>query len=261
MIRDRNPDELQELLAGYVMGDLDTEEAEELHQLLSQRPDLRQEVQALQEVLSAMPYALPEIHPPQGVRDRVLQGIQPLAPVQPVGQRGGRSGQRSWLLGTVAAGTAIALGINNYQLRQDLQVAQTEVVKQQAQVAQVQAEVAQQQDLIAMLQNPKTNLVTLRGQDQMATASGNVILTTQYDQAIVVLQNLKPLPEGQVYFLWAVVDGQKTACGYFNSDDKGQVMAKLPVQPNDRNFVLAVTIEQSKTVTQPVGPMVMTSQI
>jgi hypothetical protein len=47
------PDNWQELLAGYILGDLDPEEAERVRQLLSMNPDLAVEADRLQEVLGA----------------------------------------------------------------------------------------------------------------------------------------------------------------------------------------------------------------
>ncbi|MEB3294853.1 MAG: anti-sigma factor [Synechococcales bacterium] len=263
MIHDRNLDELQELLAGYVIGNLDSEEAQDLHQLLKQHPELRQDVRVLQEVLSTMPYALPKIYPTQGVRDRVLQNsfTSPLpgTPKPRLGS-GSAGGIGTWMVGIAVGSILFALGLHNYYLWQTLQLARVELHQHQTQSAAAQTQLAHQQALMTMLQNPQTHLVSLRGQALWATASGNVMMTHASEQAIVVLQNLQPLPQGQVYVLWAVAAGQKQACGAFNADEHGTVVVKLPVQVADRNVVLAVTIEQNPYPQQPTGPMVLTNQ-
>ena len=60
MPRPLSPQEIQELIAGYVLGDLSSAEAEEFRSLLLQLPELQAEVTSLQEVLAMMPYGLDE---------------------------------------------------------------------------------------------------------------------------------------------------------------------------------------------------------
>ena len=139
-----NAQELQELTAGYVLGDLTSEEAAQFHQLLVQHPELREEVEALQEALAMMPYALPEEKPQGELRSRILQATQAefeqtLAPPassstvtqlttqQPAQRSHGRltqrpqrqrfmRWQRPWVLGSIAAGVAtIFIAVGNWQ--------------------------------------------------------------------------------------------------------------------------------------------------
>ncbi|MEL6780048.1 MAG: hypothetical protein AAFO06_22665 [Cyanobacteria bacterium J06597_16] len=124
---------IQEQAAGYVLGDLTSEEAEQFQQLLKQQPALGEEVAALQEALAMMPYALPETKPTPELRSRILQATQadfeqdfsPSAPFtqQPAQPRPRppklahkKRRQRTWMLGSVAASLAvIALSVNYWQ--------------------------------------------------------------------------------------------------------------------------------------------------
>ena len=72
------PERLEELIAGYVLGNLSSEEAEELRQLLTEHPKLSAEIHRLQEVLELMPYALPEVNPPQHLRSAILEAAHVL---------------------------------------------------------------------------------------------------------------------------------------------------------------------------------------
>ena len=127
---------LRELAAGYVLGDLASEEAEQFHQLMSQNPALKAEVHSLQQALELMPYALPEENPRHEVRSKILQAVQAeinsatLAPVgeiappnrklqadsptpfssSPVGKLLRK--KLTWLIGGIAIGYAAALGFN-----------------------------------------------------------------------------------------------------------------------------------------------------
>ncbi|KZL47797.1 hypothetical protein A2T98_21400 [Nodularia spumigena CENA596] len=63
----QNFDELQELLAGYVLGDLTSEEVAKVKQLLETSPELKVEVNGLQNSLALLPWALPETSPPKNL--------------------------------------------------------------------------------------------------------------------------------------------------------------------------------------------------
>lgn len=71
-----DPQARQELAAGYVLGDLTSQEAEQFHQLMEQVPSLKAEVAALQETLAMMPYGLTEEKPKIELRSRILTAAQ-----------------------------------------------------------------------------------------------------------------------------------------------------------------------------------------
>ncbi len=245
MSESSSPEHIQELLAGYVLGDLSPEEAEELKRLLQTHPELVEEVNQLQEVLAAMPYSLPATMPSPSLRSTILEtAIQPTPNLSP---------RRSkWNLlplfgGGIAALIAVVLGFDNYLLKQQL--------------AKVSDRITKQQDLIAMLQESQTKLVSLKGMDDMKSASGNVILTPGHSEAILLIQNLPVLSEGKSYQLWCVVQGKKIASGNFNSNPQKKVFVKVPFSVTSGISSIAVTVEVSPNPPIPQGPMVMKSSI
>jgi anti-sigma-K factor RskA len=253
MTESTHSEPIQNLLAGYVLGDLSPEEAEQLQQLLATHPDLAMEIHQLQEVLAVMPYGLPEALPSERVRSQMLQIVQQesRSTVQDVRPRNAIVPRRfraaALAGGSIAAVLALTLGFNNYHLRQQLTA--------------TQAQVAHQKDLIAMLQQPQTRLVSLKGMDTMVQSSGNAVITPGQAGTVLVLQDLPALPPGKSYQLWAIADGRKIACGNFTSNPQGRVVIKLPIAATtaDQLTGLAVTIETSPTPAAPSGPMVMTS--
>ena len=72
MINSPLPDELQTLAAGYVLGDLSSEEMAQFQRLLSTHPELNGIVASLQETLSLLPYGLPPQIPDAQVRSSLL---------------------------------------------------------------------------------------------------------------------------------------------------------------------------------------------
>lgn len=287
MTAPRSPEYLEELLAGYVLGDLSPEEAEDLQQILvdcgnhsaSDRPELVAEAQILQEVLAALPYTLPPVEPRPQLRQNILDALtinnsleNSLAKPNNVqvnlgdrlvginlssmvtSRRDGRK-QSGWktsgpwrsLIGGIVALVVVAIAIDNYRLRQ--------------QAIAMQRQINGQADLIAMLQQPNTRLVSLKGMDQAVTASGNIVVTPGESQAVLILQNLSPLPDGQAYQLWSIVNGQKIPWEQFRVDQRGTVFAKLSLPENQVVTRLAITVEVSPSPPEPTGPMVMLSDL
>ena len=283
MTAPRSPEDLEELLAGYVLGDLSPEEAEDLQQILLDRPELVAEAQILQEVLAALPYTLPLGEPSPQLRQNILDALtinnslnnglenslakpsnaqvrlgdrvagislsSMVVPQRDGGEQPGWKISRLWIkvIGGMAALVALAIAVDNYRLRQ--------------QTVAMQRQINGQAGLIAMLQQPNTRLVSLKGMDQAVTASGNIVVTPGESQAVLILQNLSPLPDGQAYQLWSIVNNQKIPWEQFRVDQRGTVFAKLSLPDNQVVTRLAITIEVSPSPPEPTGPMVMLSDL
>ncbi|MEO0490908.1 MAG: hypothetical protein AAF215_13005 [Cyanobacteria bacterium P01_A01_bin.123] len=115
------PQEIKELAAGYVLGDLSSEEAEQFQKYLAEIPALRAEVSALQEALAMMPYGLPEEKPETQLRSQILTVAQTeltqQSKIVPVPIRTPRFKPRlPWLISSIAAGLAIAFGLSTLTL-------------------------------------------------------------------------------------------------------------------------------------------------
>jgi anti-sigma factor RsiW len=234
---------IDELMAGYVLGNLDQAEAERLERYLAEQPEQVQELVYLQETLDLLPYALPAVEPPRRLGKAILQATTGSFGAKTVPQRRvfpwGRVG------GAIAALVMGSLAWSNYNLKQNLLTAE--------------AEIARQKDVVAMLRNPETHLVSLKGMNRAAKATGRVIMTPGEPQSVVILQNLPILPQGKYYQLWSIVNGKKVPSGQFNARDNGTVLLKLPTPSVTEVSGLMITLEES---TQAVpGDMVMTSSL
>ena len=56
--QNKYPCEWEELLAGYVLGDLEPEEVTEMHQLIAEHPEIVTEIDYLQDTLTMLPLGL-----------------------------------------------------------------------------------------------------------------------------------------------------------------------------------------------------------
>lgn len=236
------PHPLEELLAGYVLGDLSAAEAEQVTLLLADHPDLVKEVNQLREALATIPYGLPPVTAPEHLRAAMLdRAIAPSS--QPSIPATKRRSLKTW--GSLAAVFLVAMALDNFHLRQKLATSQNQIT--------------QQQDLISMLQTPQSRVIALRGMDRLATASGSAVLAPGHTNVILVLQNLPDLPESQYYCLWAISGDRKQAIGWFQPNSQGYVFVKVPLSSIAGLSGLAVTIENLPTPQSPRGPLVMSS--
>jgi anti-sigma-K factor RskA len=251
MVNFDNFAELQELLASYVLGDLTSEEVALVNQLLETHPELKLEVNRLQNSLALLPLALPETTPPESLHAEILQA----ASVNHSHSRVSPS-HRIWrkpqiwvtVLGSVAASVIISLSLYSYRLQQ--------------QIATIEAELSHYRETIALLPQPNNRLVTFTGTDLTPIASGSLVIVPQSDTALLTLKNLSPLPQDKIYRLWAVVDNQKIYCGEFKPDSQGNVLIKLPLDEFMTNSSQAfITIEPLTKIPQPTGETVMKSSI
>lgn len=245
MSRSAQPDNWQELIAGYTLGDLSPEEVEAFQQLLADHPDLIQEVDSVQEVLALMPYALPEHDPPAHLRDSILAAAQAEQPAQIAPLPAPRRRLR-WLglAGTVAAAALIGLAVDNYRLRQ---------------------EVATTRPIVTALQQPDRQIYALTGTDQAANAAGSIVIAPQQRQVLLVVQNLPALPAGQAYRLWAMPKNsqQPAFCGQFNTTATGTVTTQwAATEPlcSRQPAQLLITAESATAPPVPQGALVMKSR-
>ena len=114
------PEDIQALVAGYVLGDLDSDERDQFQQLLADHPELSQDISTLTETLALLPYGLSRQRPAPAVRSRLLEKAQQsletppapdLIPEHRLQPHPGKRGQTSSSLKMrLAAAIAVILG-------------------------------------------------------------------------------------------------------------------------------------------------------
>ncbi|WP_055076055.1 anti-sigma factor domain-containing protein [Pseudanabaena sp. 'Roaring Creek'] len=263
------PHHWEELLAGYVLGDLEPEEVTEMHDLIAEYPELISEIDGLQEALALLPLGLSESTPASSLRDRIAAMAIPQA--EPLtledshienlleensiitGIKRSPRQRNLWQLAAIGLGsiTAIALvamGFDNYQMRQ--------------QIATHQIELQKYRQAIAMLQSADNRMISLKGMGAIPTASGSVTIAPNEKAAMISIQNLMPIPQENSYRLWAIVDGKKVDCAQFRPDEQGKVFVKVPLDNAlKQSTTVIITIEPNKDMPEPTGAMVMKGEV
>jgi anti-sigma-K factor RskA len=242
---------LQLLIAGYVLGNLDADEAAEFEQIVNSNPAIVQEVSQMQSLLEES-FGVSDVSPPIHLRSAILGTDQtaqcPPTPISPgiLNNPTRRSVNWNRVIHAAAAVIIVALGVSNYRFWRALQVSQSEAQRSIA--------------VVYSLQSTSEN----------NTASATVAVDRDRLEAVLTVQNLPPLPPGKVYVLWTVVKQDapvtrdaKSAIltAVFNVDAQGGISQVIGMPEVFRSAGLvsnmAVTIEDATAPEQHQGKPVL----
>lgn len=239
-------EELQLLIAGYVLGDLDPAEVVEFERLLAVDPTIAEELAQMQAALE-LSYAPPEIAPPAHLRTAILETIDSQTPAPDTNQkitplpaarpdssltssptRRSFSWNRAW--GAAAAVLIAALGISNYRLWQTLQATQTEV-------------------------RPSDALTyTLQGIEPSSTAVATLVVDPGTLDAALTVNNLPPPPPGKTYVLWTVLKPNAP----FTTDRKNAVLTEILTPNAEGSLVETIAVPDLYRSSQYVAKVAVT---
>ncbi|MEM6521345.1 MAG: anti-sigma factor [Cyanobacteria bacterium P01_C01_bin.70] len=266
-----HPSKLHELLAGYALQNLPPTEVAYVERLIANDPAVAAELQKLQSTLSVLPLSLSQSSPSPALKRQILQAAR-------VDHRTDLPRQRfpgtltKWFAIGSAAAIVIGLGHEVITIRRQLAATQLENQQLQEQLASAQATLQQirQQDLrqtrqelsryqaaVNLLREPDNRYMTLQGMAPEMPTTGSLVIVPNQASAILVLRDVTTLPSDRVYRMWAVVDGQKVACGDFLPNDEGNVFQQLPLEEWGETPEVVITIEPKQEIPEPVGEMVI----
>jgi anti-sigma-K factor RskA len=237
-------DEIEELLTGYVLDHLSTQERARAEALIQKYPDVQQELVHLEAMMGLMAHGVPPIKAPTALRSQILKAAQ-LTSASPPIVRVPSSEKRSWrgwrIAASLAIGLGLLLGLDNISLR--------------TQVAKLESDVK-------LLTASEHKIFKLQGTKVSPAASGNVVLDLEHARAAITLQHVPVLPKGSQYYLWAITSNKPVPCGVFQPDLMGRVAVNIEVPIHEytgQASRLFVTQESSEHVQHPSAKIVMDS--
>jgi anti-sigma-K factor RskA len=223
----------------YVLGALPEEERLEFERYLMAHPDLQAEVEDLGTVAGLLAFSPREQEPPPELRHRIMATVEAEA-AHP------HTSRRSWLAGlweavgvrdlALAAAAVLVIGLFSWSM-----LLQGEVRDLQGRV----------QNLQSQPQGPQMIALGGRGTKQGARAE---LVTLEGDRAVLVAENMPPVPEGKTYQIWVIKGDTPQPSGLF--EPRGNAIAAVVENPVEGADTVAVTVEpeggSKKPTTDPM---------
>jgi hypothetical protein len=259
-----------ELLAGYVLGDLTPTEIAIVEAYLAAHPEQQAEVAKLMLPLDLLSLTLPADNPPASLRSQILQiaAAETLISNTSIQART-IDRRRSWQLSSgktlpkIATGVGLLLlawlGWNNYCLNSELAA-----VKQDVKIAQIDKNIPKPQEnlaLVSLLQEPNNRFLTLKNMEgKTGMGMGSLVMVPSKSAAVLALQEIKPLPPGQVYRMWAIMGDEEMNCADFLPDANGKVLKQISLNHWEKAKKIMITIEQ-KSAKEAEGEVAIEGEI
>ena len=241
----------EDLKDAYVLGALPEEQRLEFEQYLLTNPDLQAEVDELGAVAGLLAFSPQQQEPSPELRRRIMDSVEAEAVDPRVHPQGYPRGTRkSWFarlweavgLRDLALGVAAMLVVGLFSWSMLLQ---GEVRDLQGRVQGLQGQVQDQS------QGPQMIALGGAGTEQGARAE---LVTLEGDRAVLVAENMPPVPEGKTYQIWVIKGDTPQPSGLF--EPKGDSIAAVVEKPVEGADAVAVTVEpeggSKKPTTDPM---------
>lgn len=270
-----------ELLAGYVLGDLSSDDLVRVQAYLENNPAAIAEVESLQTTLGLLPLGLPDLPVPAKIKTQLFQAVDssdaiasrdpvPFAPRSQPQSNLRRDSvddrrQRRWfaLAGSIAAVTVAAFGLQSYHLNQQIAATREEIARlrqTQDQLVATTSRGDRYQEAVALMRQSSSRMLTMTGNGSLAGTLGQVVIDPNQNRALLTIEKMPQPPAGKVYHLWAVVNDRKVACIQFTPEADGKVLMQLPANRWNNATKVMISLEAEQSDAQPSGDMVMTGQ-
>lgn len=205
---------LEALLELYVLGSLEPEEAARVEAALARDPAMRRTADELQRTAARLLDAAPEVQPNPRFKSRLMRRVRAALPAE------ARSSASLWQrvgpgLVLAALVTIIGIGTQSFSLQQQVQALA-------AQNATAQAETARLQQLIAVFTSAGVEVAQLADPNATTALVGETYWNTSREQALFVVHNLPPAPEGKTYQLWLIGPDGAVSVGLLEVNAAGQ---------------------------------------
>ena len=262
-------DRLHESAGLYVLDALAPAERSEFERHLQTCAECTAEVRSLTGVAAALPYSVPLVDPPPGLKGRVLavSGRSATAPSNVVALPMRPPRPRSWASSagwlSAAALLLVSAGLGFYatSLQREIAGLRSEISTLNARLSDSEQRVAAATRLVsladsrmAILTAPDMTQVDLQGQQPVAPRASGRAFYSRSRGLVFTASDLPPLRPGRSYQLWVVTAQQPVSAGLFEPDTAGRVTQAFNTPPDlAAPVAMAVTEEPAGGVPAPTG--------
>jgi hypothetical protein len=211
----------EEDLAAHMLGALDGEEAESFERHLAGCERCRKDLRWLQPALDTIPASVEQLHPPRGLRRRVLAGAREAGPR--------RAPLRGLRPAVALTGCLLVLGagIAGYALKDS---------------------------------GRGGGATTIAAEVTPGARNASAVVVRDGDSATLVASNLRPPSGGHVYEMWLQRGGRIEPAGVFVPDRDGNSAAAIPSGVNGA-AQLMVTVERRGGTDEPTSPAILSASL
>ena len=216
------------IIEAYVLGDVTGAERAHVEEALRQYPELRTELQRVEETVEAFAQKA-AIMPRPEVKEKILTSFQATAEVRVI-----PLSLRPWKY-AVAASLALALVASylayDYRMRWiERDTAFNELTARSQQIAEDYNVVNQKLDKIqgdlSIVENTAFKKVVMKGTANDLNALASVYWNASTEEVYISVQNLKAISHENQFQLWAIVNGKPVDVGVFDSGFAGLLKMK-----------------------------------
>jgi anti-sigma-K factor RskA len=240
-----NNERFEDLKEAYVLDALPVEERRSFEEYLVAHPERQAEIDELSAVAGLLAFSPHEQEPPPSLRRRIMDTVEAEAAQPRVHYHTGR---RSWL-----AGLWEAVGVRDLVLA----VAALLVIGLFSWSMLLQGEVRDLQGHVQSLQSQPQGpqMIALGGEGTKQGARAELV-TLEGDRAVLVAENMPPIPEGKTYEIWVIKGDTPQPSGLFKP--KGNSIAAVVENPVEGADAVAVTVEPEGGSKEPTtDPMLV----
>jgi len=239
------------LLEAYVIGQTDAQETSLVERMRASDAAVREELERIEDGLQQFAKKS-AVTPPPAARALVLERIGATRTAhEPIVREllAPRSGSWRWL----AAASVVALLLSaagNFMLLRELRHTRTELARLEIEHEFLAHEFHVQhtsylhsQDQLAVVMDPRTDLVALNGTANATGAKARVYWDHGANRVFLDVLNLPEPPSGKQYQLWALVDGTPVDAGVFDMTADANGLQRMKDIARAQAF--AVTLEKA----------------
>lgn len=233
------------ILEQYVLGLVSEKDRRVIEQYMSQYPEIRQEVDAIEGALELYAEGS-KMKVSPGIEKSILDRIDKTpreVPVSPVASSSGNA--LMYLMAALLAGTIILswwLYSQSQNSKEQLETQQNELQQLLVDCNEKDQEIDKLNDQIEVLIDTGNQQMNMKGTAKAPEAVASVFYNSDNKKSYLNIGSLPEPPSGKQYQLWALVDGNPVDMGVFDiNQDSENVLIEVPFIENAGIF--AVTLE------------------
>jgi anti-sigma-K factor RskA len=245
-------------LALYALGALDDQACPELQAHLGSCGECRRELEALRADMALLALSATGPQPPQRSRQRLMNAVAAESRKDKKAQPAAGRAWPRWLFWAPLAACVLLIAHTFFLLRAHYEdrVAFGQLT---AELQEERKKNARAQEIIAMLNDPKAQHLTLVSSNVPLQPQVKTIYVRDKGHVLLMASNLAELPANKAYELWLLpANGKPMPAGTFKTDWRGHGMMLHYMQTagiDAKGF--AVTIEPETGSETPTPPIVM----